>query len=123
MENTEKTNSTVYLVIVSLLAGMFASVVTGMVKERFFVEENPIVYVRLKDFLGEKIEFYGKKAATEDDRIYYARLFKVSMEKSLKEMSAEYRTAIFTDPAIIEGGVDVTDILARRVDEKMEELQ
>ena len=111
------------LLVACFICGIGGAVITDLFKSRFIGTNDPVVFVRVQEFLGEQVELYGKEAGSEEDRIFLARSFSNSMEKALKEMAVEYNTAILTDPAILSGGIDVTDSLRRRVAEKMANLQ
>lgn len=102
-------NDMLKTVLIAVISSAVVSIGAVVVKETYFTQKQEVVTVDLQKVITEEIQGNLKGAVSDEQREQRARLFANSLESALTQVSAEGKHIVMVAPAVIRGGVDVTD--------------
>lgn len=85
-----------------------------------YTYHQSIGVVRMDEIVGSHIEAQGINEMTTVQAEEKARRFSVALERTVKEVSDEYRVLLLVNPAVVSSAPDYTDIIKQRISKRLD---
>lgn len=105
--------------IFSFLSGLAGAIVFTLLYNSVY--NQTIGVVRMDELLVSHIETNGIKEMSTNEAEEMAEDFSVALDMSFKEVSEEYRVLLLVKPAVVAGAPDYTDIIKKRIKERLKQ--